>query len=173
MEFWSGILGTVVGSAIALAGTVFTSIYTYRCQTESEQRQEKKRIYTDICEILSGVETVAIAVDQTENREILGQIDTTNFYVALDQLNVYMKDHSGEINLYLPNEIYSALMRIKADIYQVANHAYAKFDCVSGQDFTSEYALIKGVVKKIWKIEALIKKDLYPTNRKYMKRRKI
>lgn len=173
MEFWSGILGAVVGGAIALIGTVFSSIYTYRCQIKSEQRQEKKRIYIDICGILGGMETVMITVDQNGNQTTSAQFDIANFHVALEQLNAYMTDHSGELSLYLPNEIYSALMRIKADMYQAANHDYARFDCISTQGFTSEYELIKSVVKKVWKVQALIKNDLYPTNRKNMKRRKL
>ena len=160
-------MGAVVGGAIALIGTVFSSIYTYRCQTNSELRQEKKQIYTDICGILGGIETVVITFVQNGDQTTPGQLDTTNFHIVLDQLNGYMKDHSGKLSLYLPNEIYSALMRIKADIYQATNRDYAEFNCLSEQEFTSEYELIKNVVKKIWKVQALIKNDLYPTNRKY------
>ena len=152
MEFWSGILGAIVGGAIALIGTIFTSMYAFRCQMKSEQRQEKRKIYGGLCNILGKFHHISVIIDPEAKDGKLGNIDAEQYYGILNELSQYTADHAGDITLFLPNDICSSIMRIRAEIYHtVTNNTMETMDT------------IKYIARIIFELEAQIRMDLYST----------
>lgn len=160
MEFWSGILGAIIGGTIALAGTVFASVYEQHCRKKSELRIEKKRLYTDICNILGNAYRISVIVDSTTHKCPTGRIDPTSFSRISEELGAYLSEHTGEIVLYLPNTIYSALMRISSDLYELSTMNLR----LSIETFDSDFEQMKQIMAKVSDLENKIKNDLYPAN---------
>lgn len=158
MEFWSAILGAVVGGAIALMGNVFTSIHSYRCQINTEHRQDKKRIYLDICSILGELYHIPMLADLGEDQKLHGRLDAETIHQILDELSNYVTKHTGEILLFFPNDIYSDLVRIQADIYKTASLDLNRAE----QTVVEDLEIYKKLLIKVGDLKKKIKNDLYP-----------
>ena len=169
MEFWSGVIGAIVGGAIALIGTIFASVYEHRCQREAELRSEKKKIYEEICDILSSANYVSTVINPGANEYQTEKIDAANFARMSEKLGEYMKKHAGHLILYLSSDLYSSLVRIRAELYTLSLIDLQ----ATSQTFSSDFHLLKATIIKIFNLEAQLKRDLYPINRKARKEKRI
>lgn len=176
MEFWSGFWGTVLGAAIALIGTVFSSLYTYHCQQKieqqrivcefaNEQRKEKIKIYTDLCGILERIEAVVVIVP-SQKPCCSGKIDAHTFAKKAEELHNYFDKHAGELVLYMPNEIYSELVRFRSKLYEISQHEFVYFEISApSPSFSADLELIKDIKTKIINLQNRMKYDLEPSNK--------
>lgn len=176
MEFWSGFWGTVLGAAIALVGTVFSSLYTYHCQQKieqqrnvfeyaKEQRKEKIRIYTDLCGILERIEAVVVVVP-SQKPSCSGKFDAHTFAEKAEELHSYCNKHAGELALYMPSEIYSELVRFRSKLYELSQHDFVYFE-ISAVDpsFFTDLEVIKGIKAKAINLQNCMKYDLESSNK--------
>ena len=85
-----------------------------------------------------------------------------------EELGTYMKKHAGHLIFYLPNSLYSALIRIQADLF-----AISLVDAqTSPQTFGSDLEILKTTILKISNFEEKLKQDIYPIYRKNKKENK-
>ena len=176
MEFWSSFCGTVLGAAIALAGTVFSSLYTYHCQQRieqqriaseyvKEQRKEKMRIYTDLCGILERIEAVFVIVP-SEKPCCSGKFDTHAFTQKVEELHNYFNKNAGELAIYVPDEIRSELIRFQSKLYDLSQHDFTYIEIgAPNSSFSAELELIKDIKIKAFHLQSRMKHDLEPSNK--------
>lgn len=127
LELLSGILGALIGGLLTLIGSIIVMKYEAKearerqfdqfAQSDKEWiRENRLKLYMELTEKLDNFKLYIDLDSITDgNAKILSEAILDN----LKELNDYLENEKGYLSLFLPNIMYSEIIRFKAKIYKI------------------------------------------------------
>lgn len=129
-ELWSVILGAGIGGIFSIAATVLTLRLERKKQKESDirlfqlnnahdDRERKIQLYIKLLDIIRNTGFALHAPPVEEGTEYT-LVDNDAYSALVQKLAKFCEENAGLMELYLPYEINSKIMRLRRIIYQLS-----------------------------------------------------
>ena len=132
---WSVVIGTILGGLLSFAGGFVSNVYANRKEHAIWLRNQRVNLF---CELIAELESINIPVicsPETESKTKIMNIDTNEIELRLNLLSNYITENAGRLILFLPDGLYSELMKLQAELYSALSEEAVDFaqieDCVS------------------------------------------
>ncbi|MBQ6019619.1 MAG: hypothetical protein IJL26_05495 [Clostridia bacterium] len=152
------LVSVIIGALIGLFGTYMSNRASRKQENEDWFRNHKYRIYTDLIGLLENI-TLPLIANEPINAESVF-VDTQDLEEQKEELQEYVENNKGEIILFVPNDIYSRLVILIADIFTVVSSE----NSINLSEFNNS-RLFK-VKIETFELSRLLKDDLLPKTKR-------
>lgn len=129
-ELWSVILGAGIGGIFSITATVLTLRWERKKQKESDirlfqlnnahdDRERKIQLYIELLDIIRNTGLAVHAPPVEEGTEYT-LVDNDAYSALVQKFAKFCEENAGLMELYLPYEINSKIMRLRRIIYQLS-----------------------------------------------------
>ena len=117
MELLSAFIGAIIGGVFSLVTTLIIVKKEIKLEYEQWLRNQKIQSYIDLSTALSKLD-VSIIYNENDEKVVL---NSKAYKDNSRTLYIYTEEHAGEFELFLPNEIKTRIIKLKALLYKIVS----------------------------------------------------
>lgn len=167
-DFFMNLLNTFLGAIIGGGVSILTMAITLKKQHKKDRelqqanfeqedkiwlRENRLNLYIELVEVLESFE-IPIAFDETTPKLIGVDVDVVEGYI--EDMRDYINNNKGKLFLFLPNQRYQNIMKLRANLYEI--FSTPEYQQIDVEDFKG--SKIYDVVIQAKRISLQLRKDL-------------